>query len=54
MRRDRKMARSEVFELCRAHNIACSLVETQESDIPANERDVVYFSADFENIQLPP
>ena len=51
---DRKQAREEVFELCRQHNIARSLVETQKSDIEMTESDVVHFAAGFENIELPP
>ena len=51
---DRKSARDEVFALCREHNIAHSLVETQDSDIMMNESDVIRFAAGFENIDLPP
>lgn len=51
---DRKLARDEVFALCREHNIARSLVETQDSDIMMNASDVVRFAAGFEHIELPP
>ena len=51
---DRKRAREEVFDLCREHHIARSLVETQNSDINMTESDVVHFAVGFENIELPP
>lgn len=51
---DRKKAREEVFDLCREHHLARSLVETQESDIMMSDSDVVHFAAGFENIELPP
>lgn len=51
---ERKAARDEVFSLCRQHNIARSLVETQDSDIQMTESDVIRFAHGFEKIDLPP